>query len=633
MKRDLRSFLHTSRRKSANSILGSSATSTTVDAEIQSPTPPRTPENVDESTKDGGGDGPTQGETCSERVYPSGLKLVLILISLMTSMFLVALDRLIIATAVPQITNDFRSVTDIGWYASSFLLTNAAFQLAYGKLYTFWRVKRVFLSSVLLFEIGSAICGAAGSSAVFIFGRALSGVGGGGIFSGAIVILVHSVPLHRRPMFQGIFGATFGIASVVGPLLGGVFTTSVTWRWCFYINLPLGAITVAIIIFLLDIPPPREEHHAVPGAETPADSEQGHGKKPGSWRKLRQLDFAGTSVFIPGIVCLLLVLQWGGVDHPWNSAVIIALLVLAAVLLSMFVVIQILLPDTATVPPRILSQRTMISAFLTIFCIGAHMMTFVYFIPIWFQAIQGASAVSSGTKTIPLVLSLVVATSSSGAIVSRLGPYIPPLHIGALLAVAGAALLTTLRPDSPPSHWIGYQVAYGLGLGLCFQVPNVAAQTVLPEGDIPVGTALIMFSQLIGGAVFVSVGQSVLVAGLTSRLAHVEDFDVGMLQGVGVTTLLAGLDEHTRDVAVEAYNDALRSVFRGGLGMTCIGVLAGSFMEWRSVKEKKMSTPAPQGRDEGARDGDTVVVGLRPGDGEVKTESKDDAESFKVEGK
>ena len=229
-------------------------------------------------------------------VYPTGLKLALLITSIFVTTFLVSLDRLIISTAVPQITDDFHSVTDIGWYASAYLLTNSAFQLMFGKIYTFFSVKTVFLTTIALFEVGSAICGAAPNSVAFIVGRAVAGLGSAGITCGAIVTLLYAVPLHKRALYQGMFGAVFGVSSVVGPLLGGAFTSRVTWRWCFYINLPLGGAAMVLVFFLLHIPDRKETRQPL-GA------------------KLAQLDAAGTAVLVPGVVCLLLALQWGGSQY------------------------------------------------------------------------------------------------------------------------------------------------------------------------------------------------------------------------------------------------------------------------------------------------------------------------------
>ncbi|WQF79528.1 Putative major facilitator superfamily, MFS transporter superfamily [Colletotrichum destructivum] len=507
--------------------------------------------------------------TRSEIQYPSGLKLFLIMLSILVSMFLVALDRLIIATAVPQITDDFHSVTDIGWYGSAYLLTTCAFQLLFGKLYAFFPIKTVFLASIGLFELGSAVCGAAPSSVAFIVGRALAGIGGGGIFAGTIVVMIHSVPLHRRPKYQGAFGAVFGIASVVGPLLGGAFTSKATWRWCFYINLPLGG--VALLVIVLVLRPPEQD---LGGASL--------------WEKLRQLDFAGTTVLVPGVVCLLLALQWGGVEYAWNNPRMIALLVLAAVLLVSFVAVQILLPETATVPPRIMRNRSIAFASWAAFFNGGHMMIFAYFLPIYFQAIQGVSAVDSGIRTLPLVLSMTVFAIVSGGVITRLGYYTPVMLLGTCILAVGAGLLTTLQVHTGAAKWAGYQVIYGIGMGMSFQAPNLAAQTVLKIKDVPVGTSIMFFSQTLGGAIFISVGQNVLNNELVKRIRGIPGLDGIDLKGSGATTLTK-LPAEVRDPVLETYNDALRVVFVVGLVLACSVLIGAGGMEWKSVKKEQQA--------------------------------------------
>ncbi|PKS07252.1 hypothetical protein jhhlp_005854 [Lomentospora prolificans] len=543
--------------------------------------------------------------------YPKGVALVLIMFSLMTSMFLVALDRLIIATAIPKITDDFHSVTDVGWYGSVYMLTNGALQLTYGKLYTFWNIKTVFIATIVLFELGSAICGAATGSGIFIAGRAIAGVGSAGLFSGSknlesmkrrslgfvikIVILINSMPLRKRPVVQSLFGAVFGIASVTGPILGGALTTHVTWRWCFYINLPFGAVAIAVILFCLKVP--KTQDQAEPQESTDTSVEAGTKDNAGNaslWGKIRQLDFVGMAAFIPSIVCLLLALQWGGVEYAWNAGVIIALFVVAAVLFIAFCVIQVLLPDTATVPPRVVTAcRTMPAATMISFCCGAHMMVLVYFLPIWFQAILGDTAVQSGIKTLPLVLALLVAGGLSGGLISKFGPYLPCLLIGLLFSVAGCACMMTFTPDSGSKEWIGYQVLYGLGLGFSFQVPNLAAQTVLPHRDVAIGTALMIFGQQIGGSVFITVGQSIFTSELLKRLSGIDGVNVDLLKNSGATTLIDVVSEELKGQVIDGYNGALVRVFRVALIMACIGVLFGLAMEWRSVKERQDGAKSP----------------------------------------
>ncbi|KAI8307208.1 Efflux pump aflT [Colletotrichum sp. SAR11_59] len=497
--------------------------------------------------------------------YPSGLSLVLILSSLFISMFLVSLDRLIITTAIPKITDEFDSVTDVGWYGSVFLLTTCAFQLLFGKIYSFYSIKATFLVSVLLFEVGSAICGAAPSSDVFIFGRALAGVGSAGILTGVIIVIVHAVPLHKRPMYQGMFGAVFGIASIIGPLVGGAFTTRLTWRWCFYINLPFGGVAALVIIFLLKLPD-REASTLSTKA------------------KLAQLDFYGTSLLIPGTVCLLLALQWGGLTYAWNNGRIVALLVLACVLLIGFVMVQIFLPKTATIPPKVFKQRSILAGVFATSCIGSQNMIIIYYLPIWFQAIQGVSAVESGIRLLPLVLSMVVASLMTGGLIRRTGYYTPFLIIGVCSMSVGAGLLNTLQLDTPSAKWIGYQILYGFGTGCASQVPNIAAQTVLPKKDVPIGTSLMFFSQLLGGAIFISVGQNVLNNQLLERLSSVPGFNSALIESSGATSL-TNLPASVKQTVLVGYNESLRVVFRLGLILTCLSILGALAMEWRSVKQ------------------------------------------------
>lgn len=207
------------------------------------------------------------------------------------------------------------------------------------------------------------ICGAAPSSVALIIGRAIAGVGTAGIFSGAMIIIAHSVPLRQRPMYTGIIGAMYGLASVAGPLLGGVFTDKVSWRWCFYINLPIGAITVLVIGFMFQ-DPKREKVESI-----------------GFWQRVKHFDPFGTAVFMPAIICLLLALQWGGTRYPWSSGRIIALFVLFGVLIIPFIIIQFIQKENATLPPRIMKQRSVASACFYGFCMVATFMVRTHSFP------------------------------------------------------------------------------------------------------------------------------------------------------------------------------------------------------------------------------------------------------------
>ncbi|OJJ67630.1 hypothetical protein ASPBRDRAFT_135321 [Aspergillus brasiliensis CBS 101740] len=515
--------------------------------------------------------------------YPSGFRLAMLIMSILIGMFLVSLDRVIISTAIPQITNEFDSAGDIGWYGTAYLLTNCAFQLMFGKLYPSFSIKAIFMSSIILFEAGSALCGAAPSSIAFIIGRAIAGIGAGGVLSGAMVIIVYSVPLHKRPKYQGFFGAVFGIASVSGPLIGGAFTTNVTWRWCFYINLPLGGVVLVVVFFLLHVP-------ARPTTDAPLKA------------KLQQLNALGMVALIPGVVCLCLALQWGGTTYNWSNGRIIALLVLAFVLLIAFLVIQIWKPEQATLPPKILLQRSIASGFWVSCCQGAHMMIIVYYLPIWFQAIEGISAVSSGIHLLPMIIPLVLASIITGQLISRIGYYTPFLIFGVCLTSIGAGLLTTLNLNTSEGKWIGFQILYGYGLGSSTQTPNMAAQTVLPRKDVAIGASLMFFGQQLFGAIFTSVGQNVLSNQLARRLANIPGVDITprVIQSTGVTQVLHLVPEAYRDDALRAYNDSLRGCFLVGLVMACLAIIGAVGMEWRSVKQKPDNERSQRDSEQGA---------------------------------
>ncbi|KAF2703831.1 MFS transporter, partial [Pleomassaria siparia CBS 279.74] len=368
---------------------------------------------------------------------PTG-KLVLVMFSLYITMFLIALDKTILATAIPRITDAFGSLSDIGWYGSSYMLTLCAFQLFWGRIYTLHSVKPVFLAAIIVFEIGSAVCGAAPSSTAFILGRSIAGLGSAGVMNGAIIVTVKTVPLAKRPLIQGLFGAVFGIASVVGPLLRGVFTESVSWS--FYINLPCGALTIAILVFVLKLPK-RMEKKSVPLGQ-----------------QSRKLDPMGTVVFLPAVVCLLLALQWGGSTYAWSNWRIILLFTLFSVLLITFIAIQILTPDTATIPMRILTQRTVAASFLFTFTTQAVMLCITYNASLFFQALKNFSPISSGLATLPAILGLVIGSIFAGGMVQRLGYPAPFMIASAILSSVGAGLITTWKINVGAGMWIGYQV-------------------------------------------------------------------------------------------------------------------------------------------------------------------------------
>ncbi|KAK8190522.1 putative MFS multidrug transporter [Phyllosticta capitalensis] len=521
-----------------------------------------------------------------EPLYPPTSVVIPILLGVYAGIFVVALDRTIVGVATPRITDEFHSLGDVGWYGSAYMLTACSTQLVVGKLYTFYNPKWVYLINLFLFTVGSAICGSAPNSIAFIIGRAIAGLGSAGMFTGGVLLAIPLMPLAKRAMIQGLAGSVFGIASVTGPLIGGAFTTSsATWRWCFYLNLPIAGVTSVLIMFVLkNTPPPRNAGLTLR-------------------EKIIQLDPLGQVLFMPSIICLILALQWGGNKYAWSNWRIIFLFCMFGVLILGFIGVQMRNKnDTATIAPRVVSQRTVASALWFTFCNSSSMFVFVYYLPIWFQAIKGASAVHSGVMNLPLVLSLVVASIFTGISVSKLGYYTPFMIASSVVVSVGAGMLTTFRVNTGHPAWIGYQVLLGFGLGLGMQQTNIAIQNVLSRVDVPIGTTCLFFSQQLGGAVFVAVGQSIFTNNLIKRVSALTDLDPRSITAIGATELQQRVPASALPAVLVAYNGALVKAFQVGMAMACFSIIGSACVEWKSVKTANSDARAPEPQREQPKD-------------------------------
>jgi MFS family permease len=310
--------------------------------------------------------------------------------------------------------------------------------LTFGRVYKYYPTKWMLVALVAIFEIGSIVCAAAPTSNALIVGRVVSGIGAAGIASGSFMLITILLPLQKRPKYSGGLGAVFGVASILGPVAGGNLT-QVSWRWCFWINVPIGGVA---LLFLL----------VTPARAAPV--------KPAAtwWGKGRQLDPIGFVLISSATSCLLFALQWGGVRYAWNDGRIIALFVVCGLLAAAFVAAQAWLGDEATVPWKIVSQRSILAGCFAQLGIGSVLVGYAFYLPIWFQVIQGKSPQSSGLSLLALLLSNVVAVMAGGIATSKLGYYTPFMIAGGVVGIVGSALIATWTVNVDAGKWISYQV-------------------------------------------------------------------------------------------------------------------------------------------------------------------------------
>jgi MFS transporter, DHA2 family, glioxin efflux transporter len=377
----------------------------------------------------------------------------------------------IVGTAIPKITDEFNGLADVSWYAAAYFMTFGASQPSAGKIYKYHSLKWSFLASMLIFEVGSLLCGVAPNSKTLIVGRAFAGLGGAGLSVGGTSIISLTVSPKQRPMMMGIVGMTYAIAAVLGPILGGVFSDRVTWRWCFYINLPIGGAAALAVFFFFHLPaavaPPRV-----------------------SWKtKLLHVDPVGIALVMGSITCFILALQYAGSSHPWNSSVVIGLLVGFVLLTATLVAWEIWLGDYAMMLPRLYKQRSLwATAPFQFFFMGSYIVL-LYYLPIYFQSILGTSPLTSGVDNLPLVLAATVFALAGGAVVMQTGRAQQVMAVGSLLSTVSIGLLYTLDIGTPTSKWVGYQFFTGATMAFAIMHGLTVAQAYVGPEDLSAVTA------------------------------------------------------------------------------------------------------------------------------------------------
>ncbi|KAL7411362.1 ABC transporter [Mrakia frigida] len=513
-------------------------------------------------------------EEAREKKYLTGSKLALVFIAMLLSVFLIALDQTIVATALPVIASEFQALDQITWIISAYFLTQAPLILVYGQVLTIFPTRWVFGVAIFLFEIGSIICGASLSSEVLIFGRAFAGVGAAGIFVSVLAIIGEITRIEDRPKLFGGFGAVFALSSVIGPLLGGAFTDAAYWGWrlCFLINVPIGLVTlVAIYFFIESTPPPGQDPN-----ETRS-----------SLRRFAELDWIGSILILGVTTCLILPLQEGGISKPWDDKSVIAELCVFGVLVVVFVAWEWRRGPKAILPMSLFRRRSMVGACIVSFFLMFVMLSGTYYLPLFYQAVKEHSPTKSGVDILGFMLSVVLCSMLAGVVISMTGYYWPFLVFGPIITPIGGGLLYTIDVHTGSGALIGYQILLGAGVGLSFQNTVVAIQAEFHSTPelVAQATALGTFFQLIGGVIGISISGTLFNNQLASELSKL-GVSSEIIEGVkaSVKTIFA-LDADLKELVLSGYVKALNPVFIVAVPAGIIATLGGLLVKSYNLKK------------------------------------------------
>ncbi|KAH6702845.1 MFS multidrug transporter-like protein [Leptodontidium sp. MPI-SDFR-AT-0119] len=491
------------------------------------------------------------------------LQTTIIVLSLCASVFLAALDTTIITTALPTISEYFHSNAGYTWIGSAYLLANAASVPSWGKFSDIWGRKPVLLAASGVFFVGSLLAAVSVSIGMLITARAIQGIGGGGLIILVNICITDLFSMRARGAYYGIIGMVWAFASAVGPILGGVFTEKVSWRWCFYINLPITGTVSILLFFFLHLHNPR----------TPV------------WEGLKAVDWAGSLTIVGGTLMLLLGLEFGGVTHPWGSATVICLIVFGVVVGGLFVLNEWKFARYPVMPLRIFKYRSNIASLGVCFCHGASFIAGTYYAPLYFQSVLGATPLLSGVYLLPFVMSLSFTSGLTGVFIKKTGKYLPPIWFGMIIMVLGFGLYIDLPRDRNWTKIILYQIVAGIGVGPNFQSPLLALQTMIAPKDIATATATFGFTRNLSTSISVVIGGVVFQNEMQKRfpalLAALGPETAAALSGgsAGASVgIVAQLPPAQQAVARQAFHESLKVMWILYVAFAALGLVITAFI-------------------------------------------------------
>jgi len=492
--------------------------------------------------------------TTSGQAALSHREVLIVFSSLMLGMLLAALDQTIVSTALPTIVGELGGLEHLSWVITAYLLASTTSMPLYGKFSDLYGRKVLFQFAIAVFLVGSLLSGLSQSMLQLVLFRGVQGLGAGGIMIMAQAIIGDITSPRERGRYQGYIGTVFAVSSVAGPLLGGLFTDHLSWRWVFYINLPLGALALYVTMAVLRIPFRRQEH---------------------------RIDYLGSALMIGGVSCLLLLTTWGGTEYAWFSPEIMSLAFAGVVLLVLFL-LQEQRALEPVLPLRLFSERIVSAGSVVMFILGLAMFGAVAYLPLYLQVVKGASATISGLRMLPLMIGVVSASIASGQIITRVGRYRVFPIIGTAVMLVGLYLLSRLDTGSSLLETSAYMLVLGIGLGMIMQVIVLAVQNAVEHRDLGAATASVNFFRSIGAAFGVAIFGSILNNRLDHYLPRLVPSDIlGNLDRAALTAApaqLRALPGPVLDGVVEAFARSLHTVFLWAVPVALVAFLAAWFL-------------------------------------------------------